>query len=96
MFPYPEQYRQAAPPLLTAFMVFWSLLSKLLLGDSSSIAFYPLFALFPLVILLHGKLIWQSRGMEMLDQSVYAFIHIALSFVVWTFSLMHVNGNGFS
>ncbi|WP_299797467.1 hypothetical protein [uncultured Shewanella sp.] len=96
MFPYPEQYRQAIPPLITAFMVFWSLLSRFIFGDSSNIAFYPLFILFPIVTLLHGQLIWQARGMERLDQSVYAFIHLSLSFVVWTFSLMHVNGSGFS
>ncbi len=96
MFPYPEQYRQVAPPIMTGFMVIWSLLSRLLLGESSDIAFYPLFILFPVIALLHAQLIWQAKGMERLDQAVYAFIHLSLSFVVWTFSLMHVNGSGFS
>ncbi len=93
MFPYPEQYRLAAPPLVTAFMVVWSILSRLILGDANPIGFYPLFMLFPLVILLHGHLIWSARGMDKLEQSIYAFIHLSLAFVVWTFSIMHINGH---
>ncbi|ABO22656.1 hypothetical protein SHLO109777_09680 [Shewanella loihica] len=95
MFPYPEQYRLAAPPLVTALMVLWSIVSRALFGDDSAIAFYPLFMLFPLNILLHGKLIWQAKGIERLDQSIYAFIHLSLAFVVWTFAIMHVNGHSF-
>lgn len=45
MFPYPEQYRLAAPPLVTALMVLWSIVSRALFGDDSAIAFYPLFML---------------------------------------------------
>ncbi len=93
MFPYPEHYQLAAPPLVTALMVIWSLLSRLILGDASAIAFYPLFMLFPLVLLLHGHLIWAAKGMEKLDQSIYAFIHLSLAFVAWTFAIMHINGH---
>ncbi|GIU44362.1 hypothetical protein [Shewanella algidipiscicola] len=93
MFPYPQQYRLAAPPLITVLMVVWALLSRALLGDASPIGFYPLFMLFPLNILLHGQLLWQAKGMERLDQALYAFIHLSLAFVVWTFAIMHVNGH---
>lgn len=96
-----EQSQHAAPPILTGLMVFWALMSRLLFGDthfglSHAFGFYPLFMLFPLVVLLHGRLVWNARGMERLDQAAYGFIHSLLSFVIWTFSLMHVNGNGFS
>jgi len=101
MFPYPPHYRLALPPLLTTSMVVWSLLSRLIFGDELMLAdhavgFFPLFMLFPLILLLHGQLIWESHGMDRLDQATYALIHICLSFVVWTFSLMYINGNAFS
>ena len=35
MFPYPEQYRIATPPLTTAVMVAWALLSHSLFSDAS-------------------------------------------------------------
>ncbi|QLE84275.1 MULTISPECIES: hypothetical protein [Shewanella] len=97
MFPYPEQYRLAAPPLITAFMVLWTLITRPLLGDASPFALYPLFMLFPLVILLHLQLIWHAKdGMDRLDQATYALIHLCLSFVVWTFAIMNSNGTAFS
>lgn len=96
MFPYPEQYRLASPPLITAFMVFWAILSRGLLGDASPFSLYPLFVLFPMVIGVHLYLIWLAPGMKRLDQSFYALVHIPLAFVVWTFCIMHVSGNGFS
>ncbi len=64
MFPYPEQYRLALPPLITAFMVLWSLLTRPLLGDASPFALYPLLLLFPLVLGLHLHLIWQAAGLR--------------------------------
>ncbi|MFB2685970.1 hypothetical protein ACE02B_12280 [Shewanella mangrovisoli] len=96
MFPYPEQYRIATPPLTTALMVAWALLSHSLLADASPFALYPLFMLFPVVIGLHLYLIWLAKGMSRLDQCFYALVHIPLAFVVWTFTIMHVNGNAFS
>ncbi len=62
MFPYPEQYRLALPPLITAFMVLWSLLTRPLLGDASPFALYPLLLLFPLALGLHLHLIWQAAA----------------------------------
>ncbi|BAJ03559.1 hypothetical protein [Shewanella violacea] len=96
-----EQSRHIVPPMLTGLMVLWALLSQLLYSDthfslSHAVSFYPVLVLFPMVVLVHGHLIWQARGMERLDQAVYALIHSLLSFVIWTFSLMHVNGNSFS
>ncbi|AEG12642.1 hypothetical protein Sbal183_0888 [Shewanella baltica OS183] len=96
MFPYPEQYRIATPPLTTAVMVAWALLSHSLFSDASPVALYPLLALFPLVIGLHLYLILLAKGMGRLDQFFYALVHIPLAFVVWTFTIMHVNGNAFS
>ncbi|ABZ75367.1 conserved hypothetical protein [Shewanella halifaxensis HAW-EB4] len=96
MFPYPEPYRIALPPMITGFMVIWALLSRLVFGDASILSLYPLLALFPIIILLHLYLIWDARSMGRLDQSFYALIHCALAFVVWTFAIMHVNGRGFS
>ncbi|WP_300476448.1 hypothetical protein [Shewanella sp.] len=96
MFPYPEQYRIATPPLTTAVMVAWALFSHNLFSDASPVALYPLLALFPLVIGLHLYLIWLAKGMGRLDQFFYALVHIPLAFVVWTFTIMHVNGNAFS
>ncbi|MCL1057534.1 hypothetical protein CXF83_05065 [Shewanella sp. Choline-02u-19] len=96
MFPYPEHYRVAAPPIITGAMVVWALLSRLVFGDASTYSLYPLLALFPLVILLHLILIWDARSMGRLDQSFYALVHCSLAFVVWTFCIMHVNGHGFS
>ncbi|WP_076416681.1 hypothetical protein [Shewanella sp. UCD-KL12] len=102
MFANPEQHRHAMPPLITGLMVIWALIARLLFAESHlslahALSFYPLFAFFPLVILLHTKMIWQAGdGMERLDQMVYALIHCLLSFVVWTFALMLVNGNSFS
>ena len=52
MFPYPEQYRIATPPITTAIMVGWALLSHSVLADASPVALYPLFALFPLILSL--------------------------------------------
>lgn len=96
MFPYPEQYRIATPPLTTAIMVGWALLSHSLFADASPVALYPLLTLFPLVIGMHLYLIWFARGMGRLDQCFYALVHIPLAFVVWTFTIMHVNGHAFS
>ncbi|MBR9728359.1 hypothetical protein ACFOD0_11250 [Shewanella intestini] len=96
MFPYPEQYRLAAPPLMTSLMVFWALLSQPVFNDASPFALYPLFLLFPIVILTHGYLIWHAQGLTRLDQVFYGLVHIPLAFVVWTFTIMHVNGNAFS
>ncbi|UJF22737.1 hypothetical protein [Shewanella sp. OMA3-2] len=96
MFPYPEQYRTATPPLTTTFMVFWALLSHSLFADASPFALYPLMVLFPFVILFHGYLIWLAKGMSRLDQCFYALVHIPLAFVVWTFTIMLVNGEAFS
>ncbi|WP_345880934.1 hypothetical protein [Shewanella algae] len=96
MFPYPEQYRLALPPLITAFMVLWSLLTRPLLGDASPFALYPLLLLFPLVLGLHLHLIWQAAGLRRLDQAFYALVHSILAFVVWTFCIMHVGGHSFS
>lgn len=96
MFPYPEQYRIATPPITTAIMVGWALLSHSVLADASPVALYPLFALLPLIIALHMYLIWLAKGMGRLDQFFYALVHIPLAFVVWTFTIMHVNGNAFS
>ncbi|MCK8044790.1 MULTISPECIES: hypothetical protein [Shewanella] len=96
MFPYPEQYRVALPPIITGLMVVWALISRLIFGDASVLSLYPLLTLFPIVIFLHGMLIWDARSMGRLDQSFYALIHSALAFVVWTFAIMHVNGNSFS
>jgi len=96
MFPYPEQYRLALPPLITAFMVLWSLLTRPLLGDASPFALYPLLLLFPLVLGLHLHLIWEAAGLRRLDQAFYALVHGILAFVVWTFCIMHVGGHSFS
>ncbi|MDR8525091.1 MULTISPECIES: hypothetical protein [Shewanella] len=96
MFPYPEQYRVALPPIITGLMVVWALVSRFVFGDASVLSLYPLLTLFPIVILLHGLLIWDAKSMGRLDQSFYALIHCALAFVVWTFAIMHVNGNSFS
>ena len=96
MFPYPEHYRIATPPLTTATMVIWAFLSHSLFSDASPVALYPLLALFPLVITIHLYLIWLAKGMGRLDQCFYALVHIPLAFVVWTFTIMHVNGNAFS
>lgn len=63
MFPYPEQYRIATPPLTTAFMVAWALFSHSLFSDANPVALYPLLALFPLVIGLHLYLILLAKGM---------------------------------
>lgn len=96
MFPYPVQYQLAAPPLTTAFMVLWALLSRAILGDANPFSLYPLMLLFPAIIGLHVYLIWLESGMKRLDQFFYGLVHIPLAFVVWTFCIMHVNGNGFS
>ena len=92
MFPYPEQYRLAAPPITTVLMVCWALLGRMILGDANTLVLYPLMSLFPLVIGLHIYLIWHANGLSRLDQSFYALVHIPLAFVVWTFTIMHVNG----
>ena len=63
MFPYPEQYRIATPPLTTATMVVWALLSHSLFSDASPVALYPLLVLFPLVITILLYLIWLAKGM---------------------------------
>ncbi|WP_153912641.1 hypothetical protein [Shewanella sp. TC10] len=96
MFPYPEQYRLAAPPLTTSFMVFWALFSHSIFADASPFALYPLLSLFPLVLIGHVYLIWNAQGMSRLDQGFYALVHVPLAFVVWTFTIMHVNGTAFS
>lgn len=94
MFPYPEQYRIATPPITTALMVAWSLLCHALLPDNSIFALYPLFTLFPFVVFSHLYLIYLSAGMSRLDQSFYALVHIPLAFVVWTFCIMLLTGKG--
>ncbi|MGI2171324.1 hypothetical protein ACROAE_14240 [Shewanella sp. MF05960] len=96
MFPYPEQYRVALPPMTTGFMVIWAILSHAIFTDASPFALYPLFLLFPVAIGAHLYLILLSKGMQRLDQCFYALVHIPLAFVVWTFTIMHVNGHAFS
>ncbi|GGP49154.1 hypothetical protein [Shewanella saliphila] len=96
MFPYPEQYRIALPPLTTGFMVIWAILSHTIFADASPFALYPLFLLFIVVVGAHFYLIVMSKGMQRLDQCFYALVHIPLAFVVWTFTIMHVNGHAFS
>jgi hypothetical protein len=96
MYPYPEQYRVALPPMTTALMVVWALISHAIFTDASPFALYPLLALFPLIIATHLYLIWFAKGMSRLDQCFYALVHGSLAFVVWTFTIMHVNGNAFS
>lgn len=96
MFPYPEQYRIALPPLTTGFMVIWAILSHTIFADASPFALYPLFLLFIVVVGAHFYLIIMSKGMQRLDQCFYALVHIPLAFVVWTFTIMHVNGHAFS
>ncbi|QBF82606.1 hypothetical protein EXU30_07790 [Shewanella maritima] len=96
MFPYPEQYRLAVPPIITSVMVVWALFAQLVFADASPFALYPLFSLFPAVIVSHVYMTWVADGISRLDQFFYSLVHIPLSFVVWTFTIMHVNGNGFS
>ncbi|GGP92309.1 hypothetical protein [Shewanella ulleungensis] len=96
MFPYPEQYRTALPPITTGVMVIWAILSHAIFADASPFALYPLFLLFPAAICAHLYLILLSKGMQRLDQCFYALVHIPLAFVVWTFTIMHVNGHAFS
>ncbi|PKG78810.1 hypothetical protein CXF80_11095 [Shewanella sp. Actino-trap-3] len=96
MFPYPDQYRVAMPPMTTAFMVVWALTSHAIFVDASPFSLYPLLVLFPAVIGSHLHLIWLAKGMSRLDQCFYALVHIPLAFVVWTFTIMHVNGHAFS
>ncbi|AZG72014.1 hypothetical protein [Shewanella livingstonensis] len=96
MFPYPDQYRVAIPPITTAFMVAWALISHAVFADASPFSLYPLLGLFPAVIGAHLYLIWLAKGMSRLDQCFYALVHIPLAFVVWTFTIMHVNGHAFS
>lgn len=96
MFPYPEQYQTAAPPLTTALMVIWALIAGVLLPPASLFALGPLLILFPITLLIHCYLIWQSVGMKRLDQVFYTLVHGPLAFVVWTFTIMHINGNAFS
>lgn len=96
MFPYPEHFKYAAPPVATSIMVVWALLSQLVLPPGSLIGLVPLFFLFPGIIVIHILLIWDAQGMKRLDQCFYSLIHGPLAFVVWTFTIMHVGGNGFS
>ncbi|QDE29933.1 MULTISPECIES: hypothetical protein [Shewanella] len=96
MFPYPEQYRVALPPITTGFMVIWAILSHAIFVDASPFALYPLLCLFPAAIGVHLYLILIAKGMSRLDQCFYALVHIPLAFVVWTFTIMHVNGHAFS
>ncbi|MFQ6370796.1 hypothetical protein [Shewanella sp. YIC-542] len=96
LFPYPEQYRLALPPITTAVMVGWSLLGRALFGDGNTFILGVLLALFPLVIGLHLYLIWDAGGLKRLDQAFYGFIHSILAFVVWTFCIMHLAGNSFA
>lgn len=96
MFPYPEQYRVAAPPITTALMVLWALIAGLVFPAKSLFALAPLLALFPVILLMHCYLIWHSDGMKRLDQVFYTLVHAPLAFVVWTFTIMHINGNAFS
>lgn len=96
MFPYPDQYRIAMPPMTPAFMVAWAIVTHAIFADASPFSLYPLLVLFPAVIATHLYLIWLAKGMSRLDQCFYALVHIPLAFVVWTFTIMHVNGNAFS
>ncbi|MCL1142304.1 hypothetical protein [Shewanella gaetbuli] len=96
MFPYPEQYKTATPPITTAVMVFWAFLSHAIFAAQSQFALYPLMLLFPMVVAVHGYLIWTAQGMGRLDQCFYALVHVPLAFVVWTFTIMYVNGNAFA
>lgn len=95
-FPYPEQYRLALPPIITAFMVFWSLVGHAIFGDANQFALAILLLLFPLILGLHLYLIWDAGGLKRLDQAFYGFVHGTLAFVVWTFCIMHLAGNGFA
>ncbi len=96
MFPYPEQYPIAAPPITTGIMVLWALIAGVIFPPASLIALVPLYCLFPAIILMHCYLTWQAQGMKRLDQVFYGLVHIPLAFVVWTFTIMHLNGDAFS
>ncbi|QSX34240.1 hypothetical protein JYB87_03035 [Shewanella avicenniae] len=92
MFPYPEHYRLAAPPVLTFFMVMWSLLGHWLIGDGNWLVIFVLGVLFPIIMLLHLHLVFITEGMKRLDQAFYGLIHCTLAFVVWTFCFMLISG----
>lgn len=94
MFPYPEHYRAAAPPMLTFIMVMWSLLGHWVIGDGNAVVAVVLAILFPLIFIMHLHLVFIAEGMKRLDHAFYGLIHCTLSFVVWTFCFMLISGNG--
>ncbi|QYJ75987.1 MULTISPECIES: hypothetical protein [Shewanella] len=94
MFPYPDQYRNAIPPLMTGFIVLWALVGRAIAGLGSPVFYYPLLAMYPLILAAHVWLIWHARGMRRLDQGFYALVHCTLAFVVWTFAIMHLRDAG--
>ncbi|MCH4292986.1 hypothetical protein MJ923_01545 [Shewanella sp. 3B26] len=94
MFPYPEQYRNALPPLITAFIVVWAILGRAITGQGNPLFYYPLLVTYPVILCAHLWLIWHSQGMKRLDQGFYALVHGTLAFVVWTFAIMHLRDMG--
>ncbi|BDM63301.1 hypothetical protein NFHSH190041_07530 [Shewanella sp. NFH-SH190041] len=94
LFPYPESYKLALPPLTTTLMVIATLITVPF--NVGEIIYYPIIALFALVVLEHLYLIWDNGGISRLEQVFYALIHCPLAFVIWTFCLMHINGDMFT
>ncbi len=92
LFPYPESYRIALAPVITSIMVVWSLLLAAIMPDGHPVALYPLLSLFPIVSAVHLYLLVNANGLKRLDAFFYALVHVPLSFVVWTFCIMLVNG----
>ncbi|WP_372871400.1 hypothetical protein [Shewanella sp.] len=94
MFPYPEQYKNALPPLVTALIAVWAILGRAIAGLGSPVFYYPLLMMYPLILVCHLWLIWHAQGLKRLDQGFYALVHGALAFVVWTFAIMHLRDAG--
>ncbi|MBT1444268.1 hypothetical protein KJI95_06980 [Shewanella sp. JM162201] len=94
MFPYPEAYRNAIPPLLTALIVAWAIIGRALTGSGNPVFYYPLLMMYPAILISHIWLIWHADGFKRLDQAFYGLVHGILAFVVWTFAIMHLRDAG--
>ena len=92
MFPYPDHYRVAAPPVITFMMVMWSFIGHWLIGDGNVLVVAVLGALYPIIFFMHLHLVFIAEGMKRLDQAFYGLIHCTLAFVVWTFCFMLISG----
>jgi hypothetical protein len=81
-----------SPLIATGVMVLWAILMHLLNESSDFLAILPVYATFPLVIILHVWLVISIVG-QRLKMTIYGLLHFAIFLPIWFNCMMRITGD---